>query len=262
MDAIDNLHTVVEPIIKEAGALVRSFFRQPSVNWKRKKNSGLVTQADHESEEYLISALKKIDSNVSFIGEETGVQGKNDYCWVIDPIDGTGNFINKIPYFCISVALTHYGTPIFGAIYQPITDEYFYAYQAKGAYLNGSPISVSSEKKSEQSIFIVGSPGVAINRRSLSSILRKESAYEHSFISYRYFGSAALDQANLAAGRLEGLYFRYLEWWDIAAGMLLIQEAGGIVSDFRGDKKSPEGDHSYLAGNPLLYNALHTIIKK
>ena len=262
MHVVDNLHTVVEPIIKEAGALVLSFFRQPSVNWKRKKNSGLVTQADHESEDYLINALRAIDSDVSFIGEETGSQGKNDYCWVIDPIDGTSNFINKIPYFCISVALAYRGTPVFGAIYQPITDEYFYAYQGKGAYLNSSPIRVSSEKKSEQTIFIVGSPGIAINRRNLLGILRKESAYEHSFISYRYFGSSALDQAYLAAGRLEALYFRYLEWWDIAAGMLLIQEAGGIVSDFKGQKKTPAGDHSYLAGNPLLYNALNKIIKK
>jgi myo-inositol-1(or 4)-monophosphatase len=255
---IENIHHVIEPLLKKAGSRALSFFRKP-ITWKRKKNGGVVTQADYEVETYIITALKSLLAGpVGIIAEESGIQGDTtEYSWVIDPIDGTSNFMRGIPYFCISLALTYNNEPLFAALYEPVEDAFFYAYaHTPGAYRNGEPITVHPVKEG-QNLVIIGLPQY---KQDIFKLRLHESTGIQSRVAYRYFGAGALDQVYLACGRVDGLYFKRLQWWDVAAGILLIEKAGGIVTDFRGDRKSPTGDKSLIAGCPLVYQALREAI--
>lgn len=244
---ISSLGVQIEPIVRQAGMLLMSSFGKP-LERAYKKDGAVVTQADQITEQFLIRELSVILPEAAFYAEESGVLGEHDYCWVIDALDGTNNFVHGLPYFCISVALTYKDRPIVGVVYQPLLDEYFYAESEKGASLNGSAIRVSAKKGADR-LFIVADP-------------RIESVY-HAYgkkHSIRYFGASALDLAYYAAGRIDAVLIEKTAWWDIAAGILLVEQAGGYVTDFRGNKLG-RGGGSLLAAAPGMGEDLKDLVK-
>jgi len=245
----DNLVQLVEPIIRKAGDIVLSYYQKTLV-WKEKKDKGFVTEADIASEEYLISALRKVLPEAAFFAEESGVQGNSDYRWVIDPLDGTTNFAYAIPYFCISVALTYRDIPIFGIIYLPLTDELFYAEKGKGAFLNGNRINVAQERPLQKSLLLVGFP-YAKGEAFLSVFNHLRAISQHTY-AFRHLGAIAVDLAYVACGRADGVFFEDLAWWDVAAGILLIEEAGGKVSTYENENVTPLY-RSFIAANDTLH---------
>lgn len=255
MDDTRALLPLVEPIIREAGALLLSYFHKP-LSFKQKKNRDIVTSADVACEKYLIEKLKDVIPQAAFFAEESGHSGSNDYCWVIDPLDGTRNFFHGLSYFSISIALTYKNDPIFGLILHPILDELFYAFKGYGAFLNGTPIKVSASATLEQAFCLVGFPHEK-NTTTLSVLQEIWSQIG----AFRQLGSIALDQVNIACGRADALFFEKLSWWDIAAGSLIIKEAGGYLSTFQGEPITSEFK-SFVAANPVLYQQLLTIFKK
>ena len=243
-------------LILAAGAIVRSYYQGP-LQITRKSNGDMVTSADIAVEQFLMTKLNEIFVQAGFYTEESGKKDTTDYCWVIDPIDGTTNFIHAIPYFCISVALTYKQEPILALIYQPITDELFYAEKNKGVYCNDKPIRVSSQSNFSDSFWLLGLPYSKDNEYFYTWDRVKHIAQKiHSF---RHLGAVALDQAYVAAGKAEGLFFMGLSWWDVAAGILMIQEAGGVVSTFEGELVGPTY-RSYLGSNKTLYSPMKDLL--
>lgn len=222
----------VEPIVRKAGDILLSYYGS-DLTRRIKKLGGFVTEADIASEQYLMEQLAAIFPGVGFWAEESGSSCTGDYCWVIDPLDGTTNFSQNLPYFCISVALTYREIPQLAIVYRPLLNELFYAQRGKGAFLNGAPIKVSKPADLGRSILVVGLPYVD-SKRFIPMIDTIRRIAPRAF-AFRHFGAAALDQAYVACGRFDAVFFEDLAWWDVAAGMLLIQEAGGKVTDFEGN---------------------------
>jgi len=253
-----SLSEKIKPIIKGAGEIVCLYF-QKTFSSEKKKDGSIVTQADLASEQFLTEKLQLLFPEAGIIGEEKGNNGlKSDYFWVIDPLDGTTNFSRGLPYFCVSVALTYKGNSVFGAIYNPLTDECFWAQKGKGAFLNGLKIRVSSISSLKKGVVAVGLPyrqGVPFK-----GIFEKMGVLAFKSFAFRHFGAIALDLAYVAAGRLDAVCFEGLGWWDVAAGMLLIEEAGGIVTDFKGNQIK-EGYTSFLAAGKELYDPLRNLLE-
>ena len=255
----DRLRTTVEPLIRKAGDILLSYFGKNNLRSNEKAgNNGSVTEADLHSEQFLIESLRTVFPETSFFAEESGISGDSDYCWVIDPLDGTTNFEHRIPYFCISIALTYKQVPQFAMVYQPLQDELFCAYRGAGALCNGVPISVSG-KSVDRAIVVVGLPYEKTERCNCLFQLARRVVSE--VYAVRHFGAVALDMAYLARGSVDGLFLIDLGWWDIAASMLLIEEAGGKVADFQGVYPGPDFD-SVVSGTPLVYEWLTTTVKK
>ena len=251
-----NWRAVLEPIIRQAGVILLSYYGKVLAR-QEKRNHGFVTEADYASEHYLIDQLAKILPEASFFAEESGKSGDNDYCWVIDPLDGTTNFAHKLPYFCISVALTYKGKPQVGILYQPLTDELFFAEQGKGAFLNGEKIKISSPKSFSKSLVAMGLPYQSLKKKKL---LHTAEQIAQQVYGVRHFGAIALDLAYVACGRMDGVFFTYLAWWDVAAGMILIEQAGGVVTDFSGQSVL-EDCASCIAGSKMVHHHMLTILK-
>lgn len=252
-----NWREVVEPIVRKAGDILLSYHGK-QLTRTQKERHGFVTEADLASEQYLIKELSNVLPEASFCAEESGNSGNSDsgYSWVIDPLDGTTNFSYGLPYFCISVALTYHDVPQVGVVYQPLLNEFFYAQQGMGAFLNGQPITVSSPERLDQSLVVIGLPYPAKERAAMVGIAQKIASKVHSI---RHFGAIALDLAYLATGRLDGVLFGGLAWWDVAAGMLLITEAGGRVTDFEGNQLNPQYK-TCISGSPMVHAGLTDIV--
>jgi myo-inositol-1(or 4)-monophosphatase len=249
----------LEPVMQKAGDILLSHFHKPLFA-REKKNAGIVTQADIESEIFLKKELGKILPDAGFFAEESGPSGDNqDYCWVIDPLDGTTNFFYGIPYFCVSVALTYQGSPVLGYIYQPLTKELFYAQAGSGSYLNGAKITVSTPKQFSDVCISLSFPYTAADGYAhLSSCAHEIVRQTHIF---RSLGAAALDLAYVACGRLDGALSAGLGWWDVAAGILLVQEAGGHETDFEG-KPVTQTYHSCIAGGMQVHKHLASLVQQ
>lgn len=247
----------VEPIIRKASDILLSYYQKQLI-WKEKKGNGFVTQADIASEEYLISALKKVLPEAAFLAEESGAQGNSDYCWVIDPLDGTTNFAYGIPNFCISIALTHRDIPIFGMIYLPLSNELFYAEKGKGAFLNEKPIAVAQERPLQKSLLLVGVPYTK-GEAFLNVLDHLKAVSEHTY-AFRHLGAIAVDLAYVACGRADGVFFEDLKWWDIAAGILLIEEAGGKITTYENEAMTPSYQ-SCIAANEKFHAYLLKFFK-
>lgn len=247
----------LETIIKKAGKILLSYFGT-QLSWNEKERFGFVTEADLASEKFLIEELGKLLPEAAFFAEESGQSGSGDYCWVIDPLDGTTNFAHQVPYFCISVALTYKERPIIAAIYQPLTDEFFYAEQGKGAFLNGSKMSVTGQQELAKSMVVIALPYA--KNRQFKDLLDDMQRISPKTYAVRYFGAAALDLAFVAAGRLDGAFFEGLSWWDAAAGMVLIEESGGLVTNFDGGKIDPKY-RSLVAANRYMHEKLLLLLK-
>jgi len=237
---IHKLFEKVKELVKSAGSVLKEMY-DSTYEIYHKGKIDLITTADIKSEEVLKKGLKELTPDIPVIGEESFSEKekfKSSYCWMVDPLDGTTNFAHNLPWFAISVALLKEKEPILGIIYNPIIDEFFYAIKGEGAYLNEKPIKVSTKEKLIDSLLCTGFP--------VSKILDSPDLFIPLFEEFmkrcqgvRRFGSAALDLAYVACGRYEGFWEPYLKPWDTSAGVLLVKEAGGEVTDYFGNPYHP-----------------------
>ena len=210
-----NLNVMIKAAEKASIALIRDFGEIESLQVSTKGPKDFVTNADLKAEKIIIKELKKAKPNYSIISEEDGSEKNKDKknTWIIDPIDGTTNFLHGVPHFAISIALKSENEIISGLIYDPIKDEMFYAEKNNGAFFNNQRIRVSKKNKLNDCLFVTG-----------GKIIKEPD------LPYRKSGCAALDMAYVAAGRYDGYFQHDLNLWDIAAGIIIVEEAGGVVS--------------------------------
>tara|TARA_Y100000992_G_scaffold212489_1_gene146221 strand:- start:5 stop:715 length:711 start_codon:yes stop_codon:yes gene_type:complete len=201
---------------KASKSVIRDFGELEKLQVSKKGPRDFVTKTDKHVEKILIEELSKTKKNFSFLSEEVGkIENKDkDNIWIIDPIDGTTNFLHGIPHFAICIALKSKNEIISGLVFDPIKDEMFYAEKNKGAYLNNQRLRVSNKNLIDECLFSSNHEGV-----------------KFSNLNMRYSGCAALDLAYVASGRLDGFFHNKINLWDVAAGALLVKEAGGIVND-------------------------------
>ena len=211
-----NLNIMIKAAEKASKSLVRDFGEVEKLQVSKKGPRDFVTKTDKNVEKILIEELSKIKKNYSILSEEIGkIENKDsENVWIIDPIDGTTNFLHGIPHFAICIALESKKEVISGLIYDPIKDEMFYAEKSKGAYLNNQRLRVSNKNSLDECLFSSNQEGI-----------------KFSNLNMRCSGCAALDLAYVASGRLDGFFHNKINLWDIAAGALLVEEAGGIVND-------------------------------
>ena len=220
---------------KAAKTLIRDFGEIEKLQVSVKGPGDFVTVSDIKVEKILIEELRKARPNYSILSEEIG-EIKNDqaFKWIIDPIDGTSNFLHGIPHFGISIGLERNKEIICGIIFDPIKDEIFVAEKGNGSYLNNQRIRVSVRSKLKDCIIFTGGPKRESKARDLA-IEEYKKFSSKVLIPIRKMGSASLDMAYVAAGRCDGFWQRNLNYWDIAAGIILVREAGGFVTDFNGN---------------------------
>ncbi len=219
-----------------------------------------VTRVDRWSESVIMQTIREKFPSHRFLTEETLKQeDTGDYRWIIDPLDGTTNYIHSYPMFSVSIALEYESDIILGVVFDPVRDELFYALRGEGAYLNNRPIKVSSIKDLGSCLIATGFPFRAKDMIDVYLAAFKEIFYGVSDI--RRAGSAAIDLAYVAAGRFEGFFELKLSPWDIAAGSIIIQEAGGIITDF-GGRKEYIATGNIVAGNKSIQPEILRIVKK
>ncbi len=253
----DALLNIAIKAARAAGdVIIRAQDRPGKIEISQKQHNDFVTNVDRQAEQAIIAIIQKAYPAHSILGEESGVTaGFNDeYEWIIDPLDGTRNFIHGFPQFCVSIAVKVMGRIEHGVIYDPVRQELFSASRGKGAQLNDHRIRVSTQKALEACLLGTGFPF----RHSPEYI----AAYISSLTSMlpicgdvRRAGAAALDLAYVAAGRLDGFWEMGLKIWDIAAGVLLIREAGGLLCDFNGAEQYLESGN-IIAANPKIMKLL------
>jgi myo-inositol-1(or 4)-monophosphatase len=194
----------------------------------------------------------------SFLAEESGLSNKsNEFRWIIDPIDGTTNFLHGIPNFAISIGLEKNKEIICGMIFNPITNEMFYAEKGKGAYLNNSRIRVSSRKNIDECVILTGGPVLSYKNKEI--FFKEYENVTRKVAATRKLGSSALDLAYLASGRCDGVFERNLNYWDIAAGIIIVKEAGGTITDFKGGNKYIE-ERNLLGTNSKIDKELISLL--
>ncbi len=237
---LEKVFAEVKNLAKDVGTFLKSAYFS-SYEIYHKGAIDLVTSADLKAEELIKKSLNKIAPDIPIVAEESFSEEKEldyRYYWLVDPLDGTTNFAHKLPWFAISIALMEEKEPILGIVYNPITDEFFYALKEKGAYLNDTPIKVSETDKLIDSLLCTGFPvSKILDNPDLFIPLFKEFMSRSQGV--RRFGSAALDLAYVACGRYEGFWEPYLKPWDTAAGILLVKEAGGEITDYFGNPYNP-----------------------
>ena len=243
-----------------ARPLIRDFGEIEKLQVSVKGPGDFVTASDKKVEKILIDELNKARPNYSILSEEIGeIKNDSEFRWVIDPIDGTANFLHGIPHFCISIGLEKNKEIISGIIFDPIKDETFIAEKGNGSYLNNQRLRVSGRNKLKDSIIFTGGPKFESKEKDLIlEEYKKISSNVH--IPIRKMGSAALDLAYVAAGRCDGFWQRDLNYWDIAAGIILIKEAGGFITDFKGDNNYVK-NKTILASNSEINQEMIEIFK-
>jgi len=255
-----NINVMVNACRKASKNLIRDFGEVEKLQVSIKGPGDFVTMTDKKVEKILIDELQKARSNYSILSEEIGeIKNDEEFKWIIDPIDGTSNFLHGIPHFGISVALEKNKEIICGIIFDPIKNEIFSTEKGNGSYLNNQRIRVSSRKKLEDCILFTGGPRHASKNKEVTLEEYKKFSSK-VFIPIRKMGSAALDMAYVAAGRCDGCWHRDLNYWDIAAGILLVKEAGGFVTDFIGTDKYIE-NKTILAANSRINEAMIEVLK-
>jgi myo-inositol-1(or 4)-monophosphatase len=244
----------------DAGAAeLRRYFNGSFTISSKDSINDLVTEADHASEKAIIKIIQDKHPDHFILSEETGsVHTDSNIKWIIDPIDGTINFANGIPICCVSIGVEQDGEMIMGAVFNPFMNELFFAEKGKGATLNEQPIKVSDKDNLLTSCLVTGFPYQYLDTPNgpleiFEKLIRKS-------IPVRRLGSAALDLCWTAAGRFDGFYEHKLQAWDSAAGYLIVQEAGGIVTDLKGDKFNPY-QPGIIASNGKIHDQLLALMK-
>jgi myo-inositol-1(or 4)-monophosphatase len=258
---MDPMLTIAVRAARTAGdIIVRSMDRVNLLTITPKGRNDFVSEVDRQAEREIIHTLQKAYPTHAFLGEESGRQGpaRTDFVWVIDPLDGTTNFLHGFPQFCVSIALLHRGRIEKGVIYDPLRQELFTAARGAGASLNNRRIRVSKQNGLRGALLGTGFPFK--DQRHVEAYLGMMRDLMKDTAGIRRAGSAALDLAYVAAGRLDGFWEIGLKKWDMAAGLLLIQEAGGIVTDLEGKDKYFESGN-VLTANPKLHQIMAGIIE-
>jgi myo-inositol-1(or 4)-monophosphatase len=238
----------VENLARQSGAILRAGYdTEHQVGYKGVID--LVTEVDHQSEELLLGAIQRDFPGHHIFSEETGViQGSDEHVWYIDPLDGTVNYAHHIPIFCVSIAYAFRGTLTLGAVYDPMRDEMFLAERGKGAHLNGRPLRVSSTTELQKSLLVTGFPYTAWDtpQDNFDNFVK----FGKLSRGVRRLGSAAIDLCYVAAGRFDGFWEMALNPWDVAAGGLIVEEAGGHVTSVSGEADYISLPQSVLACTP------------
>lgn len=252
------LNTAVKAARKAGSIITRASYDIDKLTIHRKQQNDFVSEVDHAAEAAIISTLKEAYPDHGFLGEESGYKDKDaEYLWVIDPLDGTTNFLHGNPQYCVSIGLLHKGVLAQGVVFDPNRNELFTATKGVGAYLNDRRIRVSKCDKMEDSLIGTGFPfreviNVDDYLRMLKNVMKVSSGVRRP-------GAAALDLAWVAAGRCDGFFEVGLSPWDMAAGALLVREAGGLVSDLDGEDKFLDNG-GIVAANGKLFGAFLNLL--
>ena len=244
--------------VKAGAAEIQRFFNNTFTISNKEGVNNLVTEADHAAEKAIIDVIKAAYPGHQILSEEAGeLKQDSTYKWIIDPIDGTVNFAHGIPLNCVSIGIEHEGKIILGAVYNPHMNELFFAEKGKVSTLNGKPIRVSDHTETVKACLVTGFPYTYINMAN--GPLEIFERFIRKGVPVRRLGSAAIDLCWVAAGRFDGFYEHKLEAWDSAAGYLIVEEAGGKVTDFEGNTFSPY-QHRILASNGRIHDEMLRVI--
>ncbi len=252
------LNVAVMAAHRGGDTIIRSLPKLDKIKVEKKGRNDYVSEVDRNSERAVIDTIHKHYPDHAILAEESGQQGDSDYVWIIDPLDGTTNFLHGYPVFCVSVGLMHKNRLEHGAVYDPLRQELFTASRGRGAQLDGRRIRVSRHNSLERALVGTGFPFRDSNiplspyLNMLQTVLKKTSGV-------RRMGAAALDLCYVAAGRLDAFWETGLSKWDLAAGALIIREAGGIISGMDGSEDFLETGH-VLTGSPKIYSALAKLL--
>ena len=259
------LHSAVINVMTKAARLAgRSLKRDlgevENLQVSMKGPANFVSLADKRAEQMLFDDLTKARPGYGFIGEEGGVRVGEDktHTWIVDPLDGTTNFLHGIPQFAISIGLQREGVMIAGLIYNPANDDLYIAERGKGAFLNDQRLRVAGRRKLDECVIACGLPH--IGRGDLDLSRAELTAIQARVAGLRRFGAASLDMAFVAAGRLDGYWERNLKPWDMAAGQIIVREAGGTVSGIEGDDDPLKTGH-VICGNEFVHAELVKLLK-
>ena len=256
-----QINLITRACIKASRSLIRDFGEIENSQVSTKGPGDFVTSADKRTEKILISELQKANPDYGIITEESGIINKSNTKnrWIIVPIDGTTNFMNGVPQFAISIGYEEENEIKCGVIFNPIMNEMFCAEKGNGAYLNNSRIRVSNKKKIKDSLIVTGGPKG--ESKIKEKIFSEYINVSKNVSNVRKFGSASLDMAYVACGRFDGYWQREINYWDIAAGIIILREAGGYVDFFEEDVSLPL-KKNILASNSNIHNELKELINK
>lgn len=259
MPASALMNVMIAAARKAARSLARDFGEVAHLQVSVKGPANFVSAADHRAEEILFRELSRARPGYGFLMEERGeiVGADKTHRWIVDPLDGTTNFLHSIPLFAISIGLEREGQLVAGLIYNPISDEMYTAEKGKGAFLNDRRIRVAARRTLADSVIATGIPHRG--RPGHAQFLREAEAIMREVAGIRRTGSAALDLAWTAAGRFDGYWEHNLQPWDLAAGILIVREAGGVVTDVQGGSRIFDTG-SILAGNPTISRGLLSVL--
>ena len=256
-----QMNLIFKACMKASKSLIRDFGEIENLQVSSKGPGDFVSSADKRTEKILIDELLRAHPDYGILTEESGVLNKSNTQkrWIIDPIDGTSNFLNGIPQFAISIGYEEDNEIKCGIIFNPITNEMFFAEKGNGAYLNNSRIRVSNKKRISDSLVVTGGP-------KQSSKIKDKIFSEYLNVSkkvsnVRKFGSAALDMAYVACGRFDGYWQREINYWDVAAGIIIVKEAGGFINLFEENNNLPL-KKNILASNTYIHEELIQLILK
>lgn len=257
---LEEFTIVAKKIVKKTAKFIKSEYGNVAEHRIEHKGlNDLVSYVDKTAEQILVKDLGTLFPKATFVTEEATIENqKSEYMWIIDPLDGTTNFLHNIPHFSVSIALVYQNEPILGIVHDITRDECFWAFKDSGAYINDKPIKVSQSKELLTSVLGMGFPyrkytNVKAVAESLEYFLKNTRGL-------RRIGSAALDLAYVAAGRLDAFYEVNLSAWDVAGGIILVREAGGKVQDFQGEDNALFG-MEIIASNPNIIDELRTKIQ-
>ena len=255
-----QINLITKACMKASRSLIRDFGEVENLQVSSKGPGDFVTSADKRTEKILINELQKAHPEYGIVSEETGIINKSNTKnrWIIDPIDGTMNFMNGVPQFAVSVGYEEENEIKCGVIFNPIMNEMFCAEKGNGAFLNNKRIRVSNKKKINESLIVTGGPKGSSKIKD--KIFSEYINVSNNVSNVRKFGSAALDLAYVACGRFDGYWQRELNYWDIAAGIVILKEAGGFIDFFEEDKSLPL-KRNILATNSYIHDQLKGLLK-
>ena len=255
-----NLNVMIKTARKAGRQLLRDFGEVEQLQVSRKGPGDFVTRADRKAEETIRAALTEARPSYGFLGEEGGETDGKDPTrrWIVDPLDGTTNFLHGLGHWAVSIALEHKGEIIAGVIYDPVKDELFQAEKGEGAFLNESRLRVSARSRVTESLFATGLPFAG--RSDLPESLQDLARILPACVGVRRFGAAALDLAYVAAGRYDGFWERRLQAWDMAAGIVIVKEAGGFVEALT-PGAIPQEEGAIIAANADVFAPFAKLVR-
>ena len=255
-----NLNVMMTTARKAGRALLKDFGEVEQLQVSSKGPGDFVSRADRQAEATIREALMAARPSYGFLGEEGGEQEGEDPTrrWIVDPLDGTTNFLHGLPHWAISIALEHKGQIVAGVIYDPVKDEMFFAEKGEGAYVNDKRLRVSGRTRMNDCIFATGLPWSG--RGDLPDTLQDLARLLPATAGVRRFGAASLDLAYVAAGRYDGFWERRLHIWDIAAGLVILREAGGMVEPIKAGADMME-DGALICANAEVFPAFAKVIR-